>query len=117
MPQLLHAAADTQPKDPGLSNLPSTSTSSPIPSLNASSSPPKIQTDEDIAWLNALENDELKDKINVCVEQWKSTSPEARKKMFALFTIAGVFVAVCQHGHVLLVCDMIRSGELYVSFD
>ncbi|KAF9472022.1 hypothetical protein BDN70DRAFT_909241 [Pholiota conissans] len=71
-----------------------------------------IGPDNDVAWLNALENDDLKDKISVCVERWKSAGPEARKKMFALFAIAGVFVAVCRHGHVLLVCDMIRSGEL-----
>ncbi|KAJ3481525.1 hypothetical protein NLJ89_g12204 [Agrocybe chaxingu] len=32
--------------------------------------------------------------------------------MFALFAIAGIFLAVCQHGHVLVICDMIRSGEL-----
>lgn len=76
---------------------------------------PEIDSDDDIAWLNALENDDSADilsQVTVCVEQWKSASPEARKKMFALFAIAGVFVAVCRHGHVLLVCDMIRSGEL-----
>ncbi|KJA18878.1 hypothetical protein HYPSUDRAFT_144367, partial [Hypholoma sublateritium FD-334 SS-4] len=38
--------------------------------------------------------------------------PDALVLMFELFAIAGVFVAVCRHGHVLLVCDMIRSGEL-----
>jgi Kyakuja-Dileera-Zisupton transposase len=36
--------------------------------------------------------------------------------MFALFAIAGIFLAVCRHGHVLVICDMIRSGELCVSF-
>ncbi|KAJ7220386.1 hypothetical protein C8J57DRAFT_1095058, partial [Mycena rebaudengoi] len=34
------------------------------------------------------------------------------KKMFALFAISGIFIAVCCHGHVLVMCDMIRSGEL-----
>ena len=34
--------------------------------------------------------------------------------MFALFVVAGIFLAVCHHGHVLVICDMIRSGELYV---
>ncbi len=74
--------------------------------------PPEIEPDEDIAWLNVLETNEQEANLNVCVERWKSASPEARKKMFALFAIAGVFVAICRHGHVLLVCDMIRSGEL-----
>jgi hypothetical protein len=32
--------------------------------------------------------------------------------MFALFAVAGIFLAVCRHGHVLVICDMIRSGEL-----
>jgi hypothetical protein len=46
------------------------------------------------------------------VERWKNAGPEARKKMFALFAIAGIFVSVRRHGHVLVMCDMIRSGEL-----
>ncbi|KAJ7865583.1 hypothetical protein B0H14DRAFT_2733900 [Mycena olivaceomarginata] len=32
--------------------------------------------------------------------------------MFALFAISGIFISVCRHGHVLAMCDMIRSGEL-----
>ena len=36
--------------------------------------------------------------------------------MFALFAIARIFLVVCRHGHVLVICDMIRSGELYVLF-
>ncbi|KAJ7734413.1 hypothetical protein B0H16DRAFT_1225125, partial [Mycena metata] len=34
------------------------------------------------------------------------------KKMFALFAVAGIFLVVCRHGHVVVMCDMIRSGEL-----
>ena len=34
--------------------------------------------------------------------------------MYALFAVAGIFLAVCRHRHVLVMCDMIRSGELYV---
>ncbi|KJA19636.1 hypothetical protein HYPSUDRAFT_204380 [Hypholoma sublateritium FD-334 SS-4] len=74
--------------------------------------PPDIESDGDIAWLNVLESNELETNLNICVERWKSAGPEARKKMFALFAITGVFVAICHHGHILLVCDMIRSGEL-----
>lgn len=50
--------------------------------------------------------------LTPCVKRWKNAGPEARKKMFAMFHIAGIFVALCRHGFVLLVCDMIRSGEL-----
>lgn len=73
--------------------------------------------DDDVAWLNvneltAEETDELAKCLNTCVERWKAAGPEARKKMFALFAVTGIFISVCRHGHVLLICDMIRSGEL-----
>ena len=67
---------------------------------------------EDVAWLNVTEIDELAQCVNTCVERWRNAGPEACKKMFALFAVAGIFLAVCQHGHVLVICDMIRSGEL-----
>ncbi|KAF9470952.1 hypothetical protein BDN70DRAFT_909448 [Pholiota conissans] len=92
---------------------PFSTASPPIPKPGIDGVSPSIESDEDIAWLNTLENGgDLKEKVNVCVERWKSAGPEARKKMFALFAIAGIFVVICRHGHVLLVCDMIRSGEL-----
>ncbi|KAJ7281719.1 hypothetical protein C8J57DRAFT_1056560 [Mycena rebaudengoi] len=73
--------------------------------------------DEDIAWLNVnelegAEVDELAKCINTCVDRWRAAGPEARKKMFSLFAIAGIFLSVCRHRHVLVMCDMIRSGEL-----
>jgi hypothetical protein len=34
--------------------------------------------------------------------------------MFDLFAVAGIFLCGCRHGHMILICDMIRSGELYV---
>ncbi|KAJ7020928.1 hypothetical protein C8F04DRAFT_973468, partial [Mycena alexandri] len=76
-----------------------------------------IDDDGDIAWLNvnelsAAESDELAKCVDVCVERWKAAGPEARKKMFAFFAVAGIFLTVCRHGHVVIMCDMIRSGEL-----
>ncbi|KAJ7602643.1 hypothetical protein DFH06DRAFT_1276325 [Mycena polygramma] len=73
--------------------------------------------DDDVAWLNvnemeATELAELETCINTCVERWRAAAPEARKKMFALFAVVGIFISVCRHGHVLAMCDMIRSGEL-----
>ncbi|KAH9834663.1 uncharacterized protein C8Q71DRAFT_873190 [Rhodofomes roseus] len=50
--------------------------------------------------------------VTTCVERWRNAGPESRKKMFALFAVTGVFVCVCRHGHLLAICDMIRSGEL-----
>jgi hypothetical protein len=67
---------------------------------------------EETAWLNLTEHDDLAKCLDTCVDRWRNAGPEARKKMFALFAVAGIFVAVCRHGHVLVICDMIRSGEL-----
>ncbi|KAJ7495746.1 hypothetical protein B0H11DRAFT_2155923 [Mycena galericulata] len=77
--------------------------------------------DGDVAWLNINELNpddvnELEKCVDTCVERWKAAGPEARKKMFALFAVAGIFLSVCPHGHVLVMCDMIRSGELSVPF-
>ncbi|KAJ7853298.1 hypothetical protein B0H14DRAFT_2354415, partial [Mycena olivaceomarginata] len=73
--------------------------------------------DGDVAWLNVnelsgTESEELAKCLNTCVERWKAAGPEARKKMFALFAVSGIFLTVCRHGHVVIMCDMIRSGEL-----
>lgn len=67
---------------------------------------------EETAWLNITEHDSLAKCLDTCVDRWRNAGPEARKKMFALFAVAGIFVTVCRHGHVLVICDMIRSGEL-----
>ncbi|KAF8236921.1 hypothetical protein L208DRAFT_1249802 [Tricholoma matsutake] len=77
--------------------------------------PPNLNSDagdDDIAWLNIAEDNETQKIINICVERWQSAGPEARKKMFTLFAVAGIFVAICCHGHLLVICDMIRSREL-----
>ncbi|TBU29313.1 hypothetical protein BD311DRAFT_661455, partial [Dichomitus squalens] len=68
--------------------------------------------DHTIENIDVADNGETSDPISVCEERWRNTGPEARKKMFALFAVSGVFVCLCRHGHVLVMCDMIRSGEL-----
>ena len=47
-----------------------------------------------------------------CLERWRNAGPEERKKMFSLFDESGIFIASCRHRMVLVVCDMIKSGEL-----
>ena len=105
------------------SNYTQSPTQSTIPSILGPSTMPDSERpslpsldpntgDDDITWLNVAENDEAQKVIDVCVERWRSAGPEARKKMFAMFAISGIFLAVCRHGHLLAICDMIRSGEL-----
>ncbi|RPD53405.1 hypothetical protein L226DRAFT_548449 [Lentinus tigrinus ALCF2SS1-7] len=77
-------------------------------------------------WIPTAEVDRFKDEVgqakdingspeevaSICVERWQNAGPESRKKMFALFAVSSVFVCLCRHGHILIMCDMIRSGEL-----
>ncbi|KAJ7725663.1 hypothetical protein DFH07DRAFT_758581 [Mycena maculata] len=78
---------------------------------------PGDDLDDDVAWLNVNELDtmdaeELAKCFNTCVDRWRAAGPDQRKKMFALFAVSGIFLTVCRHGHVIVMCDMIRSREL-----
>ncbi|KAG8913078.1 hypothetical protein FRC02_005649 [Tulasnella sp. 418] len=48
----------------------------------------------------------------VCVERWKANADDTKKGTFSCFDESGIFVALCRHGHLLYVADMVASGEL-----
>ncbi|KAL0058932.1 hypothetical protein AAF712_014375 [Marasmius tenuissimus] len=73
---------------------------------------PELSNQDDVAWLNVNEIDDLQACVDTCVDRWKAAGPDANKKMYSFFAISGIFVSVCRHGHVLVLCDMRRSGEL-----
>jgi hypothetical protein len=50
-----------------------------------------------------------------CVDRWRNAGPEQHKRMFSVFHESGIFIAACRHRFVLLACDMVKSGELYVT--
>lgn len=52
---------------------------------------------------------------NPCEGRWKNMSYDATSKMWGVFDETGIFVALCRHGFVLLLLDMVKSGELYVA--
>ena len=37
---------------------------------------------------------------------------EVTSRMWGVFDETGIFLALCRHGFVLLVADMVKSGEL-----
>jgi hypothetical protein len=49
---------------------------------------------------------------NPCTDRWKNAGPDGQQKMFSMFSITGIFLCLCRHGMLLLLCDMIQSGEL-----
>ncbi|KAJ6616269.1 hypothetical protein B0H10DRAFT_2164732 [Mycena sp. CBHHK59/15] len=49
---------------------------------------------------------------NLCAERWKNMINELTARMWGIFDKTGIFLALCRHGFVLLVADMVRSEEL-----
>jgi hypothetical protein len=47
-----------------------------------------------------------------CQERWKNMSEDITAKMWGIFDETGIFVALCRHGFVLMIADMVKSGEL-----
>ncbi|KAF8168794.1 hypothetical protein K438DRAFT_1774574 [Mycena galopus ATCC 62051] len=52
------------------------------------------------------------EEASACEERWKNLSEELTSKMWGIFDETGIFLALCRHSFVLLVADMVRSGEL-----
>ncbi|KAG1854028.1 hypothetical protein F4604DRAFT_1883367 [Suillus subluteus] len=76
-------------------------------------SAPADIVDPDDPWIYCENEDQdSNEPVNVCVDRWHNAAPEARKRMFSVFRKSGIFVAVCRHGFLLSICDMVRSGEL-----
>ena len=54
------------------------------------------------------------DDKNPCAGRWTNMVNEVTAQMWGIYDETGVFLALCCHGFVLVVTDMVRSGELYV---
>ena len=52
------------------------------------------------------------DDDNPCAERWNNMKSAFTAKMWGIFEETGLFLALCRHGFVLLLADMVRSGEL-----
>jgi hypothetical protein len=49
---------------------------------------------------------------NPCAERWHNMINDVTSKMWGIFDETGIFLALCRHGFVLVVADMVKSGEL-----
>jgi hypothetical protein len=56
--------------------------------------------------------DEDENDGNPCAERWKNMKSALTSKMWGVFEETGLFLALCRHGFVLMMADMVRSGEL-----
>lgn len=53
-----------------------------------------------------------KDKSNYCEEWWSNMLNEVTAQMWGIFDETGIFLALSHHGFVLVVANMVQSGEL-----
>ncbi|KAG1798562.1 uncharacterized protein HD556DRAFT_1440267 [Suillus plorans] len=72
----------------------------------------RVLCDPDDPWIDEPDSGDSSEPSTVCVDRWRNAAPESHKKMFAIFKRSGIFITVCQHGFLLTICDMVRSGEL-----
>jgi hypothetical protein len=49
---------------------------------------------------------------NPCVQHWKNMIDKLTLKMWGVFDETGIFLTLCHHGFILMVANMVRSGEL-----
>ncbi|KAJ7736987.1 hypothetical protein DFH07DRAFT_870634 [Mycena maculata] len=47
-----------------------------------------------------------------CEERWQNMKEDMTARAWGMFDETGIFPALCRHGFVLVVVDMVRSGEL-----
>ncbi|KAK1232440.1 hypothetical protein PQX77_004416 [Marasmius sp. AFHP31] len=57
-------------------------------------------------------DEDIFSESNGCADRWKNMSEELTSKMWGIFEETGIFLSLCRHGFVLLVVDMVQSGEL-----
>ncbi|KAF8507268.1 hypothetical protein JB92DRAFT_2793630 [Gautieria morchelliformis] len=47
-----------------------------------------------------------------CTDRWKAANADAVKATYKEFDESGIFLSACRHGFIILIADMVRSGEL-----
>ncbi|KAJ7748091.1 hypothetical protein B0H16DRAFT_1663553 [Mycena metata] len=47
-----------------------------------------------------------------CSERWQNMKEDATARAYGMYDETGIFPALCRHGFVLVVVDMVKSGEL-----
>jgi Kyakuja-Dileera-Zisupton transposase len=59
------------------------------------------------------EEEQEEEETSPCEPRWKNMSDEATARSWGIFDETGIFLTLCRHGHVLVLMDMVQSGELY----
>ncbi|KAM6490953.1 hypothetical protein JOM56_001313 [Amanita muscaria] len=68
-------------------------------------------------WMKDMMVDELSKSEpssthNPCASRWSNMIDQVTSRMWGVFDETGIFLALCRHGFVLTIADMVKSGEL-----
>jgi hypothetical protein len=55
---------------------------------------------------------DIDDEEDGCTERWQNMKEEVTARAWGMYDETGIFPALCRHGFVLIVVDMVKSGEL-----
>ncbi|KAF8214563.1 hypothetical protein K438DRAFT_2137804 [Mycena galopus ATCC 62051] len=55
---------------------------------------------------------ELEDEGDGCTEWWQNMCEDVTARAYAMYNETGFFPSLCRHGFVLIIVDMVKSGEL-----
>ncbi|KAJ7150768.1 hypothetical protein C8R46DRAFT_1166724 [Mycena filopes] len=55
---------------------------------------------------------EVEDEGGGCTERWQNMREEVTGRSYGMYDETGIFPALCRHGFVLVIVDMVKSGEL-----
>ncbi|KAF8185590.1 hypothetical protein K438DRAFT_1907690 [Mycena galopus ATCC 62051] len=56
--------------------------------------------------------DEEAEELSGCEERWQNMKVSVTARAWGMYDKMGIFPALCRHGFVLVVADMVKSGEL-----
>lgn len=70
------------------------------------------EAEADLPWVDEDGAADDNDNRTMCSERWKASVAEHKKRALEVYDVTGIFTAVCRHGHILLACEMVQSGEL-----
>jgi hypothetical protein len=72
---------------------------------------PRAEVDQ---WDKAALGDMMAPKTETCPcsDRWQNMRNDTNAAMWGIFDESGIFLSLCRHSFILLVADMVRSGEL-----
>jgi hypothetical protein len=51
-----------------------------------------------------------------CSDRWQNMKEDVTARAWGMYDETGIFPALCRHGFILVVVDMVKSGELWANF-